>query len=214
MQFMTSMNSDFDPAAERDEGPRYSDAWAQRIRKKMRPGQAATGVGSRPQVSGRAKNRALLTSTRAMHGYAPASPRTAPIRAAAASGDLQNGPGLVPAHMRGRLGIGAALESKACANRVYREFVTAVIAACSSPAAERLEISAYSLDEKRDLENPSWLKMILDIDFVDGDFDSKRERRIILRGMLNERIRAAKLRSATPERFDEIIGRFFIIVKW
>ena len=127
---------------------------------------------------------------------------------------MQDRPSLVPAHMKGKLHIGDALEGKVRAGGAYREFVAAVVSACSSPAAEPLEITEYSLDEKRDLENPRWLKVILQVGFADGDFDSKRARRIRLRGMINERIRGARLGSDAPEAINDLIGRFFIIVKW
>ena len=127
---------------------------------------------------------------------------------------MQDRPSLVPAHMKGKLHIGAALEGKVRAGGAYREFVAAVVSACSSSAAEPLEITEYSLDEKRDLENPRWLKVILQVDFADGDFDSKRARRIRLRGMINERIRGARLGSDAPEAINDLTGRFFIIVRW
>ena len=119
-----------------------------------------------------------------------------------------------PPSRTGGLCVDAALEDKARADGAYGEFVDVVSSACSSPGAGSLGMTECALSEESDPDNPSWIKLILRIEFADGDFDSKRGRRIKLRGILNERIRAAKIRSATPERVDEIARRFFIIVSW
>ena len=130
-------------------------------------------------------------------------------------GDPQGGLGSVPARTGGsRLHIDAALEDKAGNDRAYGEFVAAVASACASEATGALGITGCRLDEKKDPETPGWLKMVLQVDFADGDFDSKRGRRIKLRKLLNERIRRTRLASCAPEGIDEITGRFFITVSW
>lgn len=132
----------------------------------------------------------------------------------AKQGNPEGGPDPVSARMRGKLRIDAVLEGKACSDSAYSEFVAAVTSACSSGAAESLGMTGCRLDEKKDPEVPGWLKVVLQVDFADGDFDSKRRRRIKLRRLLNERIRRAKRGSHAPERIDEIAGRFFITVSW
>lgn len=129
-------------------------------------------------------------------------------------GDLQSGLGPVPARTGDMLHIDAALEDKANNDRAYGEFVAAVTSVCASEATGALGITGCRLDEKRDPESHDWLKMVLHVDFADGDFDSKRGRRIKLRKLLNERIRRTRLASCAPEGIDEIIGRFFVTVSW
>ena len=129
-------------------------------------------------------------------------------------GDLRGGLGPVPARTGDMPHIDAALEDKANNDRAYGEFVAAVASACASKAAGALGITGCRLDEKKDPESPGWLKMVLQVDFSDGDFDSKRGRRIKLRKLLNERIRRTRLASCAPEGIDEIAGRFFVTVGW
>ena len=123
-------------------------------------------------------------------------------------------PGTVLDSAEGRLSIDPALAAKARTDRVYRGFVDAIASACASPEAESLEMASCRLFEKRDLERHSWLKMILHVDFVGGDFGNKRGRRIALRRILDERISAAERDSDDPVRTGEIDGRFFITVRW
>ena len=143
----------------------------------------------------------------------PPEPYGQPFPAALTSG-AQDGP--VPAAGRAKGGpcIDPALAAKARTDPAYGEFVSAVASALASPEAEPLGLAGYSFAEKSDPERPSWLKMILHIDFVGGDFDSKRGRRIRLREILNGRIGVARRRSGTPRRIDEMTGRFFITVGW
>lgn len=139
---------------------------------------------------------------------------TIPPRMVAMPGERQGRPGAVPAPTSDTLRIDAAVEDKARRDSAYGEFTAAVASACASEAAGSLGITGYWLDEKKDPESPGWLMMVLRVDFAGGDFDSKRERRIRLRKLLNERIRRARLASCSPEGIDEIAGRFFITVSW
>ena len=128
--------------------------------------------------------------------------------------DLQGELSLVPTRTGGILRVDAALEDKASNDRAYGEFAAAVASACASEATSSLGITGYRLDEKNDPESPGWLKMVLQVDFADGSFDSKRGRRIKLRRLINEHIRKARRESRSPEGIDEIFGRFFITVSW
>ena len=123
-----------------------------------------------------------------------------------------------PDSMTGRAGggllIDPALEAKALADSAYKEFIRAVSSACESPDAQLLKMAGCRLDEKMDLECPTWLKLILRVDFAGGDFVNKRERRIKLRQILDERIDAAGRGSGADGRTAELAERFFIIVDW
>lgn len=110
--------------------------------------------------------------------------------------------------------IDPALEAKARTDSAYKEFVRAVSSACESPDAGLLKIAGCRLDEKRDLECATWLKLILRVDFAGGDFVNKRERRIKLRQILDERIDAAGRGSGANGRTAELAERFFITVAW
>lgn len=117
-------------------------------------------------------------------------------------------------NVKGDVRIDQALALKARTDNAYKEFINAVTSACASPAAVSLKIVDCHFVEKQDLEDPSWLKLILRVDFAGGDFHSKRARRITLRQILDERIGAAEQRSDTRERVSEMAGRFFITVSW
>ena len=132
----------------------------------------------------------------------------------AKQGDLEGRPDPVSVRIGDKLRIDAVLEDKACSDSAYSEFVAAVTSACSSGAAESLGMTGCRLDEKKDPEVPGWLKVVLQVDFADGDFDSKRRRRIKLRRIINEHMRKARRTSCAPEGIDEIFGRFFITVSW
>ena len=110
--------------------------------------------------------------------------------------------------------IDPVLAAKARADPSYEEFVGAVASTLASPEAESLGMAGCRFAEKSDPERPSWLKLILHIDFAGGDFTSKRARRIKLRELLDVRIGAARRESGSPGRIDEMAGRFFITVGW
>ena len=123
-----------------------------------------------------------------------------------------------PDSMTGRAGggllIDPALEAKALTDSAYKEFIRAVSSACESPDAQLLKIAECRLDEKRDLERPAWLNLILHVDFIGGDFGNKRGRRIKLRQILDERIDAAGCGSGANGRTAELAERFFITMGW
>lgn len=127
---------------------------------------------------------------------------------------LLNRAGDPPPRRASGLCVDAALEGRVREDGAYGEFVDAVSSACSSPDAESLGVTERALFERRDPDNPRWIKLILRIGFADGDFASKRGRRIKLRDILNERIRVARIKSSAPERIDEIARRFFVTVRW
>lgn len=77
-----------------------------------------------------------------------------------------------------------------------------------------MDVADFAISEKRDLECPSWLKLILRVDFVGGGFTSKRARRIRLREIVNKRISSAMDKPEVHDRIDEMMGRFFIIASW
>ena len=155
----------------------------------------------------------LRPRPRASLVFWPPEPYSQPLPAAL-TGGTQERP--VPAAGRAKGGscIDPALAAKARTDPAYGEFVNAVESVLASPEAEPLGLAGYRFAEKRDPERPSWLKLILHIEFVGGDFDSKRGRRIRLRELLNGRIGAARRGSDAPGRIDEMTGRFFITVGW
>ena len=115
---------------------------------------------------------------------------------------------------RDKLRVDPALEAKVGTDRAYRELISAVASACASPEAKSLDVADFAISEKRDLECPSWLKLILRVDFVGGDFASKRERRMKLRDIVDERINSVRDGSEVHDRIDEMRRRFFIIASW
>ena len=143
----------------------------------------------------------------------PPEPYGWPLPVALTSG-AQERPVPAAGLAKGGTCIDPALAAKACIDPAYGEFVNAVASALASPEAEPLGLAGYRFSEKRDPERPSWLKLILHIEFVGGDFDSKRGRRIRLRELLNGRIGAARRGSDAPGHIDEMTGRFFITVGW
>ena len=132
----------------------------------------------------------------------------------ALTGGAQERPAPAAGRAEGGPCIDPALAAKARTDPAYAEFVNAVESVLASPEAEPLGLAGYRFAEKRDPERPSWLKLILHIEFAGGDFDSKRGRRIRLRELLNGRIGAARRGSGAPGRIDEMTGRFFITVGW
>ena len=115
---------------------------------------------------------------------------------------------------KSKIRVDRALEGKIRTNRAYREFASAIESACGSTEAESLGITGYALDEKRDFENPQWLKVKLHVQFASGSFEEKRDRRNRLRAIIDGRIADTRRRSSRPELIDGISGRFFITVAW
>ena len=145
--------------------------------------------------------------------WASESPYDQPRPDALLSG-AQDLPDPVTDCAKGGLCIDPVLAAKARADPAYEEFVGAVASTLASPEAKSLGMAGCSFAEKSDPERPSWLKLILHIDFAGGDFAGKRGRRIELRELLDVRIGAARRESDFPGRIDEMAGRFFITVGW
>lgn len=131
-----------------------------------------------------------------------------------APSSMRDRPDPADGHGWGKLRVDPALEAKAGTDHAYREFISAVASACASPEAESLKAADFAISEKRDLECSRWLKLILRVDFVGGDFTSKRARRIRLREIVNKRISSVRNKSEVRDCIDEMRGRFFIIASW
>ena len=177
----------------------------------MRHTFVAAGLDVLRPVGMRATRRMFVTALRI--AWASESPCGQPRPDALLSG-AQDPPGTATNRPEGGLCIDPVLVAKARADPAYEEFVGAAASTLASPEAESLGMAGCSFAEKSDPERPSWLKLILHMDFAGGDFTSKRGRRIRLRELLGVRTGAARRESGFPGRIDEMAGRFFITVGW
>jgi len=95
----------------------------------------------------------------------------------------------------------------------YASFVMCLDNICKSKIVTALGFAEFYLHEKRDLENPKWEKIVLDVKFYDKNFDKCMKKWEKLRVIIDKSIDKMKKYSDNKKKINELEKKFFIKLK-
>lgn len=115
------------------------------------------------------------------------------------------------AHRRGAtpVDVGPSLRAKIRDNRSYKVFIDAVVEACRSTRTARLGTTKYTIEEKRNVENPRWITITLTVWIPDSDFAARMDKWTEIRNIVDDYTSQVIDGDDKAEMLD-IDSRFFI----
>lgn len=105
--------------------------------------------------------------------------------------------------------VGPSLQAKIHDSKPYKAFVDAVVEACRSPRAASLGTTKYTIEEKRNVENPRWITITLTAWFQDPDFAARMDKWTEMRNIVDDYTAQLMAGDDKAEMLD-IDSRFFI----
>ena len=104
------------------------------------------------------------------------------------------------------------LQSKRSNNQAYQEFVNCVNNTCMSPEIKKLGLVTYYFQEKTDVENPEWVKIILFLKLHGKKFEEKMRFSEQLRDAIDNSLVKLKNETDNLEQIIELEKQFYISI--
>jgi len=102
------------------------------------------------------------------------------------------------------------LEQKMLKQKNYQEFIGLLDSVCRSYQVSKLGFADVYLYEKKDIENPKWEKIILDVKFYEDEFEVRMEKSEKLRDVIDEALTNLKIKSERKNEITNLEKKFFV----
>ena len=102
------------------------------------------------------------------------------------------------------------VQKKMIINKNYAQFIECIIQTCKLSNLKEIGIRDYFLYEQRDLENPNWKKIILDIKFLEKDLEKNIESWEEIRQIIDESLEEMKSNAENKDHTLELEKNFYV----